>query len=214
MLNVGNFWLNMLKQLMYVFLLNIFMTCFVIADETPIVVLKNRLAKINNLYVHFVQKTNKVNSNIIEECQGEMWIKRPHFFYWHMTFPEENFVISDGISLWFYIPMIKQITVYPVKNISDNVFLMLFFKDNDLLWNNCNVYQKGNYFFLEFIHSHVDVKECRIMITDCGIIKQYSIVEFNGEYTEYHLSKHNNSEINITRFSLNVPHGVQLDDQR
>lgn len=200
--------------LICVFFINIFIVNIVISNEIPAIILQDRLNKINNLYVHFIQKINDINNNILEEYQGELWIKRPNLFYWHMMYPEENFLICDGRTLWFYIPVIKQVTVYCAKNIFDNIFWMLFVNDDTSLWCNYNVFQQGDYFFLKPIYNSTNMKECKIKITDYGIIEQFSIIEPNGEYIDYYLSKHNNNEINISKFAFEIPDGIQLDDQR
>lgn len=202
----------MFKQLI-LFLISI-VTLSVIADETAIITLKNRFDKINNLYAHFIQKIYNTDGNILEECTGELWIKRPNFFYWHMKFPEENFLIFDGTSLWFYIPIINQVIVYSDKIVANNVFLALFFTKNISIWNKYNIYQQEDYFFLKLVCNSIDIQECKIKITDCGLLEQCSVLVSNGECIDYYLSKHDNQEINVNHFFFNLPVGVQLDDQR
>lgn len=202
----------MFKQLI-LFLISI-VTLSVIADETAIITLKNRFDKINNLYAHFIQKIYNIDGNILEECTGELWIKRPNFFYWHMKYPEENFLIFDGTSLWFYIPIINQVIVYSDKIFADNFFLALIFTKNISIWNKYNIFQQEDYFFLKLVCGNIDIQECKIKITDCGLLEQCNVLGSNGERIDYYLSKHDNQEININHFFFNLPVGVQLDDQR
>lgn len=202
----------MIKKILYIYLVNFFVIFFVIADDT-IVVLQNRLDKINNLYVHFLQQISNFDGKLIEEFQGDLWIKRPNLFYWHVKYPEENFLISDGTTLWFYIPSIQQVTAYCTTSISDNIFWMLFFGEKTS-WNNYNIYQQEDWFFLKPIYDNTDIKECKIRITDCGIPEQFSFIEFHGECINYYLSQQNNKEIKISQFFFKKPKSVQLDDQR
>lgn len=189
------------------------MVFFIIAENIPTTTLQSRLDKINNLYVHFVQKSNNIDRNTVKEYRGEFWIKRPNLFFWHITYPEENFLISDGMTLWFYTPIINQVTAYCIQSISDNFFWMLFFS-NKTFWNNYNVYQQGDYFSLKPICDHVNIKECKIKITEHGIFEYFSVVDSYGECINYYLSKQNNDEIDISQFIFNIPKDVQLDDQR
>lgn len=207
---------NSIKQfiLICIFLINIFIFCFAVSDKNSVLTLQNRLSKINNVYVYFSQKISSVDKNIFREYQGEIWIKRPNLFYWHMIYPEESFLISDGQKLWFYIPAIQQVTIYCAKKISDNIFLMLFINNDISIRNYYDVSQKGDYFFLQSICNNINIKECKIKITNYGIIKQFSFIEYNGEYIDYYFSKQNNDEIDVTKFSFNIPKDIQLDDQR
>lgn len=205
----------MIKQLIYIFIINIITIFSVIADDTSKKILQNRLNKIDNLYVRFIQKINNIDSAILEEYQGELWIKRPNFFYWHMMYPEENFLISDGETLWFYVSSIKQVTAFWIKSvIIDNIFWALITDNNILIWNNYDVSQQGDLFFLQATCSDINIKDCEIEITNCGIIRRFSFVEFNGQSIDYYLSEQNNNEINVSQFFFNIPKDVQLDDQR
>ena len=42
--------------------------------------------------------------------EGELWVKRPNLFNWHMTSPDESVLVSDGQTLWFYNPFVEQVT--------------------------------------------------------------------------------------------------------
>lgn len=206
----------MIKQLILIYFISVnFLTVnFVLADDASSLILQHRLGKINNLYMHFIQKINDVDKNILGECHGELWIKRPNLFYWHTMHPEEHFLISDGEALWFYVPIVKQVTVYCMKSISDNIFWVLFIGNNTSVWHNYNVFQQGDYFFLNPVNDSIKIKECKIKITNDGIIEHFNITESNGECIDYYLSEQNNYEIDIFKFSFNVPNDVQLDDQR
>lgn len=204
----------MFKKLKYIFYIIFFLIHVVIANNNSVTVLQNRLSEINNLYFCFIQKNNGVDKNILREYQGEFWSKRPNLFYWHMIYPEENFLIFDGKILWFYVPVIKQVTMYCIESVLDSVFWMLFVNDNISVWNNYNVCQQGDYFSIEPSCSNISVQKYKVKITDSGVIQQFSIIEPNGEHIDYYLSQQNNNEIDVARFSFVLPEGVQVDDQR
>ncbi len=42
--------------------------------------------------------------------RGDLWVKRPNLFNWHMTQPDESVLVSDGKTLWFYNPFVEQAT--------------------------------------------------------------------------------------------------------
>lgn len=204
----------MIKSLIYIFLINIYMSHFVIGDSESFVILKNRLNKINNLYVHFIQKYSTSNGEILEKCQGEFWMKRPNLFYWHMIFPEESFLIFDGQILWFYIPVINQVTIYSAESITNSIFWMLFFNDNKLMQCSYNIFQKEDNFFLKPVYNNIDMREYDIKITDCGMLQQFSVIEYYGDRISCYLSQHDSSDIDISKFSFKLSKDIQIDDQR
>lgn len=51
------------------------------------------------------------SGNAVQDGQGDLWVKRPNLFNWHMTQPDESILVSDGKTLWFYNPFVEQATV-------------------------------------------------------------------------------------------------------
>ncbi|CAD83451.1 outer membrane lipoprotein carrier protein precursor [Candidatus Blochmanniella floridana] len=207
-----------MKLFIYFFCLIVFLSssiCVVHSLE-PYCVLKNRLNLINNLYVHFVQKINFCNMKEIELIRGELWIKRPNLFYCHVMGSQESFLISDGKTLWFYVPTIKQVTAYCLENIiSNNVFLQLLFMSNTNIWQDYTITQKKDWFY--FKSSYDDgkhIKQFKIKITDRGIIDQFSIIQENKQHIDYYLSNQCVNLINQDKFCFTLSDDIQLDDQR
>lgn len=206
----------MKKQKIYIFFLSFIIIFSAIADDVSVNTLKCRLKKVNNLYVFFIQKISNIDGDVLEESQGELWVKSPNLFFWHMQNPEEMFLISDGKTLWHYFPGIKQVVAYWVDNICiDNIFQVLLSHDDLSVWNNYHISQKGDCFFLKpMYNNNLYIKNYVIKITDSGIIEQFSFVEFDERFVHYYLSKHDNNEIDVSRFCFDIPKDVQLDDQR
>ncbi|URJ28373.1 outer membrane lipoprotein chaperone LolA [Candidatus Blochmannia vicinus (nom. nud.)] len=199
---------------MYAVFLSVVIIISAISDDTSVITLRDRLKKINYFYARFTQKVINANDNILLEGYGELWIKRPNLFNWHMISPEENFLISDGKTLWFYVPFIKQVTAYWLQNFSDNIFFMLFSDNNIHKWDNYNVIQRGDFFYLIPIRDNCNLQECRVKITNCGTIEQFSIFEKKDQYIDYYLLDQNNNTIDIKNFSFNFSEDIQLDEQR
>ncbi|WP_159715418.1 outer membrane lipoprotein chaperone LolA [Blochmannia endosymbiont of Camponotus nipponensis] len=204
----------MFKRVIYALFFNVVVVIAVVANDISVCVLQNRLKKINNFYAHFIQKVIDADSNMLLEAYGELWVKCPNLFNWHMISPEENFLISDGKTLWFYIPSLKQVTTYWLKNFSNNIFFMLFSNENMYKWDDYNVFQQEDFFSLIPIHNDISLKEYRIEITDCGTIKGFSFIEKQGQRVDYNLSEQNNNIIDIKKFYFVLSEDIQLDEQR
>ena len=66
--------------------------------------LKSRLDKVSSFHASFTQKVTDGSGNAVQDGQGDLWVKRPNLFNWHMTQPDESVLVSDGKTLWFYNP--------------------------------------------------------------------------------------------------------------
>ena len=66
--------------------------------------LKSRLDKVSSFHASFTQKVTDGSGAAVQEGQGDLWVKRPNLFNWHMTQPDESILVSDGKTLWFYNP--------------------------------------------------------------------------------------------------------------
>lgn len=178
--------------------------------------LKNRLNQINSFYTRFIQKINISHENTIELSQGELWVKYPNLFHWHITSPEENFLISDGDTLWFYVPIIKQVTAYCLNNNNfDNILFKLLFNHDCYEWNYYDVSQKNNWFDLKPILNNIQhLKEYRIEISNCGIITQFSVIEKDGQQIDYYFFNQHHGSVSAEKFHFTISEDIQLDDQR
>ena len=47
--------------------------------------LKSRLDKVSSFHASFTQKVTDGSGNAVQDGQGDLWVKRPNLFNWHMT---------------------------------------------------------------------------------------------------------------------------------
>ena len=57
--------------------------------------LKSRLDKVSSFHASFTQKVTDGSGAAVQEGQGDLWVKRPNLFNWHMTQPDESILVSD-----------------------------------------------------------------------------------------------------------------------
>ncbi|MEX8992985.1 outer membrane lipoprotein chaperone LolA, partial [Salmonella enterica] len=82
--------------------------------------LKSRLDKVSSFHATFTQKVTDGSGAAVQEGQGDLWVKRPNLFNWHMTQPDESILVSDGKTLWFYNPFVEQATATWLKDATGN----------------------------------------------------------------------------------------------
>ncbi|WP_158366593.1 outer membrane lipoprotein chaperone LolA [Candidatus Williamhamiltonella defendens] len=198
----------------WLFILSLFILLpapFIFAD--PKKELQNRLNESQNFYAHFLQKVLRLDGTVIQKARGELWVKHPNLFNCRMITPDESRLISDGKTLWFYDPMLAQVTANWLKNAVGNTPFILVVYHNLKDWEKYQVEQKGNTFQLIPSIQTGDFKQFSINITPEGIFNSFRVLEEN-QINEYVFQKQSRKPIALSTFTFTVPMKVTLDDQR
>ncbi|MBT0722070.1 outer membrane lipoprotein carrier protein LolA [Tatumella sp. TA1] len=176
--------------------------------------LQSRLNKVNSFHASFTQTVTDGSGANVQQGQGELWVKRPSLFNWHMTAPDESTIISDGKTLWFYNPFVEQVSATWLKNATSNTPFMLIARNQSTDWKNYNVQQQGDHFALTPKTGGGNLKQFSIDVTPEGTINQFSAVEQDGQRSNYQLKSQKNGAIEASKFQFTPPKGVTVDDQR
>lgn len=176
--------------------------------------LQSRLNQVNSFHASFTQRVTGAEGGAVQEGEGELWVKRPNLFNWHMTAPDESLLISDGKTLWFYNPFVEQATASWLKNATGNTPFMLITRNSASDWKQYNVKQHGDNFSLVPKSADGNLKQFTIKVTADGTIEGFTAVEQDGQRSAYQLKSQKNGAIDAAKFKFTPPKGVTLDDQR
>ncbi|MCN4476757.1 outer membrane lipoprotein chaperone LolA, partial [Escherichia coli] len=121
--------------------------------------LKSRLDKVSSFHASFTQKVTDGSGAAVQEGQGDLWVKRPNLFNWHMTQPDESILVSDGKTLWFYNPFVEQATATWLKDATGNTPFMLIARNQSSDWQQYNIKQNGDDFVLTPKASNGNLKQ-------------------------------------------------------
>lgn len=151
----------------------------------------------------------------VQEGQGDLWVKRPNLFNWHMTQPDESILVSDGKTLWFYNPFVEQATAtLGLKDATGNTPFMLIARNQSSDWQQYNIKQNGDDFVLTPKASNGNLKQFTINVGRDGTIHQFSAVEQDDQRSSYQLKSQQNGAVDAAKFTFTPPQGVTVDDQR
>ncbi|MDU4094072.1 MAG: outer membrane lipoprotein chaperone LolA, partial [Pantoea sp.] len=150
----------------------------------------------------------------VQEGEGELWVKRPNLFNWHMTAPDESVIISDGKTLWFYNPFVEQVSATWLNSATSNTPFMLIARNQSSDWKQYNVKQQGDNFELTPKTDAGNLKQFVINVSGNGTINQFSAIEQDGQRSSYVLKSQNNGPVSADKFTFTPPKGVTVDDQR
>ena len=176
------------------FYLNINLLWAAPADE-----LSNLLNKTIAFSGQFSQSVYDNKSQLIEEANGEVVFKKPHFFKWIYQAPHQNQIIGDGETVYIYDPDLSQVIMSKFSQSKNNNPANIFFLNNieesfkvtkilieDEIWYRCESKSKDiDYQSIEIsfnedkIHGMrvVDALQNKIIINFVNIIQNPNIDE-------------------------------------
>lgn len=176
--------------------------------------LQSRLNKVNSFHASFSQSVKDARGVGIQQGEGELWVKRPNLFRWHMSSPDESILVSDGKTLWFFNPFVEQVTATWLDSVTGDTPFMLITRNSSADWNKYNIQQKGDEFKLTPKTTSGNLKAFTITVTAGGVIKGFVAVEQDGQSSSYVLKGQQTGTVDAAKFTFVPPTGVTVDDQR
>ncbi|WP_319536693.1 outer membrane lipoprotein chaperone LolA [uncultured Vibrio sp.] len=190
---------------------SLFSTAYAASPKTE---LSKRLSINEGFSADFSQQVISPEGETVMEGEGTVEIARPSLFRWSTTFPDENLLVSDGKTLWYYSPFIEQVSIYWQEQAAEQTPFVLLTRNRASDWDNYKVSQKGNEFTL--IPTAVDSTQGRfqINIDAKGIVKGFNVIEQDGQRGLFKFSNVKLGKPKANRFTFTIPKGVEVDDQR
>ncbi|MEK9714722.1 MAG: outer membrane lipoprotein chaperone LolA [Methylophilaceae bacterium] len=78
----------------------------------------------------FSQSVYDNKSQLIEEANGKVVFKKPHFFKWIYNAPHQNQIIGDGETVYIYDPDLSQVIMSKFSQSKSNNPANIFFLNN------------------------------------------------------------------------------------
>ncbi len=110
-----------------------------LAQESPAAQLKALLQPLKTLRADFNQRIFSADGYEIQNNQGEMHVARPGKLRWIIAPPMEQWLISDGNTLWLYDPDLEQVIIRPFQQSVADTPALLFGGGADQLEENYSV---------------------------------------------------------------------------
>lgn len=188
------------------------MSCSVIA--APKDELSQRLQLTEGFSADFSQQVISPEGDTIMEGEGNVEIARPSLFRWTTTFPDENILVSDGKSLWYYSPFIEQVSIYWQEQATEQTPFVLLTRNRASDWDNYNVAQQGDTFVLTPTAVDSNQGEFKLVIDNQGAVQGFSVIEQDGQTSQFTFNNIDLNKPTAEHFTFDIPSGVEIDDQR
>lgn len=176
--------------------------------------LQARLSLFNELEANFHQQVLDANGKTLQEGNGTLKLKRPNLFVLKTQTPEENLLLSDGKTLWFYDPFVEQATARPLKDLLQQSPFVLLANNDKAQWQKYRLSQMGDEFRLTPKKTKTTVSYFTLTINEAGKLLSFSTVEKSGQKHHYLLSNQRHPDLKADSFQFQLPEGAELDDQR
>lgn len=176
--------------------------------------LSQRLQKNDGFSADFAQQLVSPEGDVVMEGQGKVEIARPSLFRWTTTAPDENVLVSDGQSLWYYSPFIEQVSIYWQEQATEQTPFVLLTRNRASDWDNYKVEQQGDTFVLTPTAADSNQGQFKLNIDKQGAVQGFSVVEQDGQQSNFTFNNIDLSKPKANRFTFVIPEGVEVDDQR
>ncbi|MCK3656317.1 outer-membrane lipoprotein carrier protein LolA [Pasteurellaceae bacterium Macca] len=184
------------------------------ADPQAVAELQKRLELASQYGADFDQTVRSSKGKEVQKGAGKFYVKRPNLFRMDTKSPQDNLIISDGSTLWFYDPFISQVTASWVKDAVANTPFVLLTSNDQSHWDQYDVTQNVDTFVLKPKAKKSNIKQFDIRVNAQGLLKGFSTIERDGQSNLYVLRNVSTANVANDLFKFSVPKGAELDDQR
>ena len=152
---------------------------------------------------------------------GQLWLKKPRKMRWEYRSPKEKLFVSDGQSVWFYLPAEKQLRKTDFRKLDDLRSPIAFLLGKTKLEKELEGLSKavdqapltaGNVVLRGVPRGMTgEVSEVQLEITPSHQIARIALTEPDGGTTEFRFSGwKENGELAENRFHFSPPAGVEV----
>jgi outer membrane lipoprotein carrier protein len=176
--------------------------------------LKDNFAVFEQINATFTQQVSSAEGKLLNESTGEMTISRPGKFHWQVITPEEDLIVSDGKTIWYYSPFIEQVTLINFADAITGTPFALLAGATKAQWADYVVTKQGNIFSVTN-PKQVQATNFIFEFDKNNNINKFVVIEEQGQRSEFLLThKKVLTPIDAAMFKFNIPAGVEVDDQR
>lgn len=176
--------------------------------------LSQRLALTDGFSADFDQQIVSPEGTVVMEGEGRVDIARPSLFRWETTFPDENLLVSDGKSLWYYSPFIEQVSIFWQEQATEQTPFVLLTRSRSSDWDNYSVTQQEDRFTLMPTAVDSNQGQFQIDINKQGVVQGFNVIEQDGQRGLFTFKNIELVKPSSDKFTFTIPEGVEVDDQR
>jgi outer membrane lipoprotein carrier protein len=176
-------------------------------------------AQMNDLNADFIQiDQNALNRN--RQASGHLYLMRPRKMRWEYKVPEEELFVSDGRTVYFYVPGDRQVNKEAVKETFDERMPLMFLLGKSNLSNefrqfellNSKPFLEGTKVIRMYPKRKTDIKDVIMEVDpDSYQIRRLLLDHTDGSHLEFIFSNiQANTGLKSELFDFKIPAGVAV----
>lgn len=188
--------------------------------ETSINILQKRYSSIRDVHMNFVQSYAAPGRQPKAES-GRVYLRRPGLMRWEYEEPRQKLFISNGKTIYFYLPEERQVQKSRVKNTRDTriPFQFLLGRGNlkkdfsKIIWAAERPFFAGNEVIIAYPKKNIDdFTEILMEYDPSGMqLQRLAIIEQGGARSDFVFTDiQENSGLSIHLFEFQVPTNVEV----
>lgn len=176
--------------------------------------LRSLLAEYDGFSASFAQKVTDSDNNLLHQAKGKLVFKQPGKFRWQVSEPEQELLLSNGETLWWYNPFLEQVSIYDAKQAVATTPFALLVSNQDDTWNNFVIEKQGSSFVIKPKDSDNSQVQQLAVNFDDRVLTQIVITDRTQQVSAYNLSEQAFNKDKARQFNFIIPADVDIDDQR
>ena len=176
-------------------------------------------ARMNDFSSDFIQ-ISQDQLNRKREAAGHLYLKRSRMMRWEYKSPEEELFVSDGKTVYFYVPADKQVNREAVKDTFDDRMPLMFLLGRSNLRNEFRQFElltakpffAGTKVVRMTPRRKTDLMELIMEVDPASSqIRRLLLSHIDGSRSEFIFSNiRTNTGLKASQFDFKVPPGVQV----
>ena len=175
--------------------------------------LVNKIKSINSMTANFSQRL--INSQNNMNTQGKMSLKKPQFFKWITTTPNNQEIVSNGKKLWIYDGDLEQLIIKKVSNnIAQYPYLILLSKNTDNIDKLFTVKEKDDNSYILKPKNDEMISSIVIKFDNKNRLKSLEISTSLNQFTQIKfLNVKDNASLKNSSFNFKTPKDTDVIDE-
>ncbi|MED7787679.1 outer membrane lipoprotein chaperone LolA [Francisella sp. 19X1-34] len=175
--------------------------------------LVKKIKSINSMTANFNQRL--INSQNDMSTQGKMSLKKPQFFRWVITSPNNQKIISNGKKLWIYDGDLEQLIIKKVSNnIAQYPYLILLSKNTDNIDKLFTVKEKSSNNYILKPKNDEMINSIVIKFDNDNKLKSLEISTSLNQFTQINFSDvKDNVSLKNSIFNFKAPKDTDVIDE-
>jgi outer membrane lipoprotein carrier protein len=160
----------------------------------------------------FSQSVFDNKSQLIEEANGKVVFKKPHFFKWIYQAPHQNQIIGDGDTVYIYDPDLSQVIMSKFSQSKSNNPANIFFLNNieELFKVTKILIEDETWYRCESKSKDIDYQSIEISFNEDKIQGMKVIDGLQNKIIINFVNISQNPNIDEASFLFNVPDNVEV----